>query len=135
MPCRKVNYFIRQLPKISPGDFLKPADILIFDDSKSALDLKTEADLYEALEHTSPLTTKIIVAQRIASVRRADWIVVLENGQIVEQGNHEALLKKKGDGHHPEGLCPSPFLTYLLFSRSLIYFSACSLDFIASASL
>ena len=49
---------------------VKKAEILIFDDATSALDLKTEADLYEALQEACPNTTKIIVAQRIASVRR-----------------------------------------------------------------
>lgn len=72
---------------------LKPAEIIIFDDSTSALDLKTEADLYEALESARPDVTKIIVAQRIASARRADRIVVLENGGISACGAHEELLQ------------------------------------------
>lgn len=72
---------------------LKAAEILIFDDSTSALDLKTEAKLYDALQKSCPDTTKIIVAQRIASVRRADRIVVLENGRIAAVGNHEELLE------------------------------------------
>ncbi len=71
---------------------VKNAEILIFDDSTSALDLKTEADLYAALRQASPDSTKIIVAQRIASVRRADRIVVLENGGIAACGTHDALL-------------------------------------------
>ncbi len=70
----------------------KDAEILIFDDSTSALDLKTEADLYAALQQASPHSTKIIVAQRIASVRRADRIVVLENGRIAACGTHAALM-------------------------------------------
>lgn len=72
---------------------VKPAEILIFDDSTSALDLKTEADLYAALQMSSPQSTKIIIAQRIASVRRADRIVVLENGKIAACGTHEELMK------------------------------------------
>ena len=50
---------------------LKPAEIFIFDDSTSALDLKTEADLYRALKESRPDSTKIIIAQRIASVRNS----------------------------------------------------------------
>lgn len=71
---------------------LKGAEILIFDDSTSALDLKTEAAFYEALDQANPESTKIIVAQRIASVRRADRIVVLEGGCIAACGTHRELL-------------------------------------------
>lgn len=71
---------------------LKSAEILIFDDSTSALDLKTEAALYDSLQKQNPHSTKLIVAQRIASVRRADRIVVLNNGSIAACGTHEELL-------------------------------------------
>lgn len=71
---------------------VKNAEILIFDDSTSALDLKTEAALYHALDQAAPGCTKLIVAQRIASVRRADRIVVLENGGISACGTHEELM-------------------------------------------
>lgn len=71
---------------------LKPAEILILDDSTSALDLKTESDFYSALQEFSPQSTKIIVAQRISSVRGADKIVVLENGRILGCGTHEELM-------------------------------------------
>ena len=66
---------------------------MIFDDSTSALDLKTEAEFYKALQQASPEATKIIIAQRIASVRRADRIVVLENGRIAACGSHKELLE------------------------------------------
>lgn len=72
---------------------VKDAEILIFDDSTSALDLKTEADLYAALRENNPESTKIIIAQRIVSVRWADRIVVLEGGEIAACGTHEELMK------------------------------------------
>lgn len=71
---------------------VKNSEILIFDDSTSALDLKTEAKLYDSLQKTHPDSTKIIVAQRIATVRRTDRIVVLENGRVAACGTHTELL-------------------------------------------
>lgn len=72
---------------------LKPHEILIFDDATSALDLRTEASLYDALGKQDPDSTKIIIAQRIASVRRADRIIVLDNGRIAASGTHETLME------------------------------------------
>lgn len=72
---------------------LKDAEILIFDDSTSALDLKTEANLYVALREHNPESTKILIAQRIASVRQADRIVVLNNGSIEACGTHTELMQ------------------------------------------
>lgn len=72
---------------------LKEHEILIFDDSTSALDLKTEAKLYEALRTELPDTTKIIIAQRIASIKGADRIAVIDNGKIVSLGTHDELMK------------------------------------------
>lgn len=72
---------------------IKPGEILIFDDATSALDLKTEANLYTALKQARPNCTKIIIAQRIASVRQADRIVVLEKGSVAACGSHEELLR------------------------------------------
>lgn len=71
---------------------LKDPEILIFDDTTSALDLKTEAKLYAALKKNYPNTTKIIIAQRIASVKDADRIAVLENGKLAALGTHTELL-------------------------------------------
>ena len=72
---------------------LKESPIMIFDDATSALDLKTEASFYNELAKTSPHSTKIIVAQRIASVHRANRILILENGTVVAEGTHKELLK------------------------------------------
>ena len=71
---------------------LKKSDVLVFDDATSALDLKTEADLFDALARECPGLTKIIVAQRIATVKKADRIVVLSDGRISGIGTHEELL-------------------------------------------
>jgi len=72
---------------------LKDHEILIFDDATSALDLKTEAALYRALREEGRNATKIIIAQRIASIQSADRILVLENGGVSAIGTHEELLE------------------------------------------
>ncbi len=71
---------------------LKRGEILIFDDSTSALDLSTEAKLYAALNRDYGDVTKIIIAQRIASVRNADRILVLDGGTVSALGTHEELM-------------------------------------------
>lgn len=68
-------------------------EILIFDDSFSALDYRTDAKLREGLARELPDTTKIIVAQRISTIRHADRIIVLDRGQAVGIGTHEELMK------------------------------------------
>ena len=71
---------------------LKKPKILILDDSTSAVDTRTDALIREGFKTYIPETTKIIIAQRIASVQEADLILVMENGRIADRGTHEELL-------------------------------------------
>ena len=75
---------------------LKKPKILILDDSTSAVDTKTDAKIREGFRAYIPETTKIIIAQRVASVRDADMIVVMDNGHIADMGDHETLLQRCG---------------------------------------
>ncbi len=72
---------------------LKKPHVIIFDDSTSAVDTKTDAQIRDALRKYAPQTTKIIIAQRIASVQDADKIIVLDEGKISGVGTHGELLK------------------------------------------
>lgn len=72
---------------------LKKPYVIIFDDSTSAVDTKTDSEIRFSLKKYAPETTKIIIAQRIASVQDADKIIVLDEGKIVGLGVHDELLK------------------------------------------
>ncbi len=72
---------------------LKKPKILILDDSTSAVDTKTDALIRDGFKKFIPETTKIIIAQRIASVQDADMIIVMENGTVSSVGNHSELMK------------------------------------------
>lgn len=72
---------------------LRKPKILILDDSTSAVDTKTDALIRKAFESEIPETTKIIIAQRVASVENADKILILEGGKIVAAGTHETLME------------------------------------------
>ena len=71
---------------------VKKPEILIFDDSSSALDLVTEAKLYKAMKERINETTRIVVAQRVATAKNADKIIVLDAGNIIAFDTHENLL-------------------------------------------
>ena len=72
---------------------LKKPKILILDDSTSAVDTRTDAMIRASFRSFIPATTKIIIAQRVASVQDADMILVMDNGRIVGQGTHDELLR------------------------------------------
>jgi ABC-type transport system involved in Fe-S cluster assembly fused permease/ATPase subunit len=75
---------------------LKAPRILVFDEATSALDTKTEREIQENLEEVSHDRTTLMIAHRLSTVIHADEILVLEQGRIVERGNHAALLAKSG---------------------------------------
>ncbi|MEG0550821.1 MAG: ABC transporter ATP-binding protein [Vagococcus sp.] len=72
---------------------VKPADLYIFDDSFSALDYQTDANLRKSLTHHMPEATFLIVAQRLSTIKEADHIIVLDEGRVVGQGTHQELLQ------------------------------------------
>jgi ATP-binding cassette, subfamily B, bacterial MsbA len=76
---------------------LKNAPILILDEATSSLDTEAEIEVQEALDTLMEGRTTLIIAHRLSTIRNADRIVALVHGRIVEEGNHEALLAKKGE--------------------------------------
>lgn len=76
--------------------FLKNPPVLVLDEATSALDNRTEQQIQEKLEQLAQGRTTLIIAHRLSTIKKADKIVVLRNGEVVEQGKHQDLLEKKG---------------------------------------
>ncbi|MFW6287348.1 MAG: ABC transporter ATP-binding protein [bacterium] len=76
---------------------IKNAPILILDDATSAVDMETEHMIQESIENMEKRSTVFIIAHRISSVRKADEIIVLKDGEIAERGTHEELINEKGE--------------------------------------
>jgi ATP-binding cassette subfamily B protein len=112
-----VHHFVRTLPdgynmvineettNISQGQMqlmtiaraiLTDPTILILDEATSSVDTHTEVLIQKAMEELMKDRTSFIIAHRLSTIREADWILVMNNGDIVEQGKHEKLLAKKG---------------------------------------
>ena len=75
---------------------LKNPPILLLDEATSALDTETEQGIKEALARAGEGRTVITIAHRLSTIAEADQIVVLEKGEVIEQGTHAALLEKQG---------------------------------------
>ncbi|MBR4418838.1 MAG: ABC transporter ATP-binding protein, partial [Clostridia bacterium] len=85
----------RQLFTIARG-MLKDSPFSILDEATSSVDTRTEELVQKAMDHLSANKTSFIIAHRLSTIRNADKILVLEHGDIVEQGNHEELMKLNG---------------------------------------
>ena len=75
---------------------LRNAPVLLLDEATSALDAENERSVQKAFDHLSKGRTTIVVAHRLATVKKADRIIVLDAGKIIAQGNHEKLISEKG---------------------------------------
>jgi ATP-binding cassette subfamily B protein len=113
----RVDHFVRTLPEgynlvlneetsnISQGQmqlmtiaraFLADPKLLILDEATSSVDTHTEVQIQKAMDLLMKGRTSFIIAHRLSTIRDADWILVMKNGDIVEQGKHEKLLAKQG---------------------------------------
>jgi subfamily B ATP-binding cassette protein MsbA len=75
---------------------LKDAPILILDEATSALDSESEHHIQQALEQVMKGRTTLVIAHRLSTIEKADRIMVLDQGQLIEQGSHQELLEKNG---------------------------------------
>ena len=75
---------------------LKNAPVLILDEATSALDNESERIVHQALERLQEGRTTLVIAHRLSTVEKADTILVINQGKIIEQGNHKTLIKKNG---------------------------------------
>ena len=75
---------------------MKDAPLLLLDEANSAVDNETEAALQRSIEQVTRGRTAIIIAHRLSTIRNADRIIVLEDGKVVEDGQHETLVKLDG---------------------------------------
>lgn len=93
---RGANFSVGQRQLISfARTVITDPDILILDEATSNIDSETEAIIQNSLHRMMNFTTTIVVAHRLSTVMRADKILVLENGKVIEEGTHAELLRKE----------------------------------------
>ena len=85
----------RQLLTIARG-MVKDAPFLILDEATSNVDTRTEELVQKAMDKLTEGKTSFIIAHRLSTIKNADLILVMDDGNIIEQGTHDELLKKKG---------------------------------------
>ena len=85
----------RQLLTIARA-FLSDPEILILDEATSSVDTRTEVAIQKAMNKLMEGRTSFVIAHRLSTIRDADLILVMKDGDIIEQGNHKELLEKKG---------------------------------------
>ena len=93
----------RQRLAIARAVLLEPA-ILLLDDPTVAIDSETEQEIFDALDRAIAGRTTFIVAHRLSTLRRADFILVMDGGRIVQRGTHEELIKLPGPYLHVANL-------------------------------
>jgi len=86
----------KQLLTIARG-MIKDAPFLILDEATSNVDTRTEEIVQNAMDKLTEGKTSFIIAHRLSTIKNADLILVMKDGNIIEQGNHDTLIKKKGD--------------------------------------
>ena len=85
----------RQLITIARA-FLSSPDILILDEATSSVDTRTEMQVQQAMQNLMQGRTNFVIAHRLSTIRKADKILVMNEGKVIETGNHESLMAKNG---------------------------------------